>query len=248
MDIAAIILAVVALLVIPIAGPIAALPCVVIGLALGVVSLVRRRSAGGRVWMPIVGLGVGTFAFIVCLSVISGNWDADVETPSDVVDSEDATISLTAPGKQQWFIKPSAKRYHEILEFVSGYPQDKFGTYLLTVSAYEKLESDFDMRLRPEEAEKARRWREQSEVHWPNVNAFLSSVKDISEDRIVDMEELGHVCFAHEQWTAQMTEARDYVREYRKTDPQLLDENPSLLDLQSEAERALALLAKVECR
>ena len=246
MDIAAIILGLISLVLIPIAGPVISLFCIALGLLLGIASFIRKRKSGDRIRKPIVGIVITTFALVIALSVVN---DAEVaEVRQDKTDFDQVTVSMKAPGKPQWNIEPSARRYHDIRVFLSDYPQDKFGTYLLPVSAFEEMESRFDMILPPEEIERGRRWREQFEVHWPNIDAFQASTAAISADRIIDREESRHTCFAHEQWTTQMTEARDYIREYREVEPQVVEQNPGLRNLEREAERALGLLAKVECQ
>ena len=53
--------------------------------------------------------------------------------------------------------------------------------------------------------------------------------------------------FVLDQWIAQMTDARDYVQEFRVVDPETVEKNPGLGNLQYEAERALELLDQVEC-
>ena len=69
----------------------------------------------------------------------------------------------------------------------------------------------------------------------------------ISADRIIDIEEYMHICFVLEQWTTQMTDARDYVQDYRRDEPETVEKNPGLGHLEQEAERALALVSEVEC-
>ena len=196
--------------------------------------------------MPVASITAVTFALVIALSVT--NDEEGVEDRPDKAASGQANISVKAPGKPQWIIEPSTRRYDDIRVFLSDYPQDDFGTYLLTVSAFEEMETKFDMRLPPEEVERGRRWREQFEVHWPNIDAFQASIEAVNDDRIVDEEESRHICFARQQWTTQMTEARDYVQEYREVEPQTVEQAPSLRNLESEAERASSLLAKVECQ
>ena len=91
------------------------------------------------------------------------------------------------------------------------------------------------------------RWREQYD-HWANVDALKASMVEVNADRIVDAAESRHICFALAQWTSQMRAARDYVGAFREADPETVEFNPSLGNLESEAERALGLLGKVECQ
>ena len=110
-------------------------------------------------------------------------------------------------------------------------------------------EEYIDKALRNFESDKAAgvRWQAQFKVHWPNVDAFHASMSAISEDRIIDKSESQHICFALDQWVDQMTAARDYVQNYREVDPETV-ENSGLPNLESEAERALALLNQTECQ
>lgn len=91
------------------------------------------------------------------------------------------------------------------------------------------------------------RWVEQWD-HWANVDAFMASMKEINADRVIDKDESARICFLLDQWKAQMKEARDYVVDYRKADSETVEKNPGLQNLQAEAERAMAVLTKIECK
>ena len=64
---------------------------------------------------------------------------------------------------------------------------------------------------------------------------------------MIDKDESARICFLLDQWTIQMEEARDYVVNYRKVEPDTVEKNSGLGKLQTEAERGLALLAEVKC-
>ena len=92
------------------------------------------------------------------------------------------------------------------------------------------------------------RWREQFEVHWPNVEAFGEVQHNFATDKTISKEEFEHICFVKQQWQDQLTGARDYVRDYREADPQTFNKNTEVLtNLETEAERGLHLLSKAEC-
>ena len=94
------------------------------------------------------------------------------------------------------------------------------------------------------EAEQAR-WMEQ-QVHHANVFAFLDTMASINEDRVIDQTELDQICFLRAQWEAQLTAARDYVQQYRRDDPETVEKNPGLGDLQERAERGLEVIELAE--
>ena len=72
-------------------------------------------------------------------------------------------------------------------------------------------------------------------------------MESITADRVIDEEESRHLCYVLDQWTAQMTDAQDYVKDYKKDDPDIML-NSGLGNLEEEAERALDILSEVEWR
>ena len=140
--------------------------------------------------------------------------------------------------------------YDEVKAYVSSFPQNGFGSYQLTGEAYEEMMIRFNMTsvytLSPGIDDSVAQWQEQW-THWENIDAFFESIGLLSTDRIVDEEESRHVCFAFDQWTAQMNAAWNYVQAYRNADPETVEKNPGLESLEREAKRALGLLEQVEC-
>ena len=139
-------------------------------------------------------------------------------------------------------------KYDEVIEFVSDYPQNTFGSYILPIDAYRKVQALLGeiSELTPQEQAALDRWQEQWS-HWNNVDAFKAATSGIGADRIIDKEELQNICLVLEQWVDQMKKAKDYIQEYRKDDPETVDKNAGLGNLEHEAERALALLNAIEC-
>ena len=146
-------------------------------------------------------------------------------------------------------VKPHRPEYQAILNFVSQYPQTAFGSYLLPSDAYQEMQAKFnpDTAITLNNQSSLDRWKEQFDVHWPNVDAFGGKMDSIMQDRIIDKEESTSICFALDQWTTQMTTARDYVEEYERVDLETVNKNPGLGNLKEEANRALELLSQVEC-
>ena len=89
------------------------------------------------------------------------------------------------------------------------------------------------------------RWKKRT-YHWDNIDAFNASVASISADRVIDLEESRQICYVLEQWTTQLEEARDYVIEFRRVEPEFVNEPLNgLTKLESEANRGLELLHQV---
>ena len=72
-------------------------------------------------------------------------------------------------------------------------------------------------------------------------------MREIDADRLVTPAELQHICSVKPQWVRHLEAAQDYVRAYREYDLITVQRNPGLGNMAQEAERALALLAQVEC-
>ena len=139
-------------------------------------------------------------------------------------------------------------KYDEVMAVATPYHDTVFDSAVLPLEEYRKIEVILGTApsLSEQEQEALNLWQEQQE-HWRNVDAFQASTTSISEDRIIDKEESQRICFALDQWTTQMTEAITYVQDYRKTDPQTVEKNPGLGNLEHEATRALELLNQIEC-
>ena len=147
------------------------------------------------------------------------------------------------------YIEHHEEYYEEIKVFVSGYPQNAFGSYELPADVYEAMVIRFnlDVPYFPTNEADLARWKEQW-THWEKIDAFRESVQNVMDDQIIDEEESKHICFALDQWTTQMSAARDYVQDYRRDDPETVQKNPGLGNLEHEVERALELLNQVECQ
>ena len=101
----------------------------------------------------------------------------------------------------------------------------------------------------PTDEAKADRWQEQW-GHWDNIEAFMDHIAAVNKDRVIDKTEMDRICFLQPQWEAQLTAARDYVKEYRRIDPEFVAKNSGLEKLEEEAERGLQVViaAQHDCR
>ena len=143
-----------------------------------------------------------------------------------------------------WWVEAHEPKYHEILEAVSGYPQDAFGVYELPSEDYAELESKFAPERKAERDSREARWDEREE-HWANIDAFKASMAAINADRIIDQEESQHICFALDQWTTQMNAALNYMQDYRRDEPEFA---AGVGDLEGEAAKILELLDEADCQ
>ncbi len=90
-----------------------------------------------------------------------------------------------------------------------------------------------------------RRWQE-AEEHWMNIDAFAESAAEVSEDRVIDLPESSDLCYKAGQWREQLEAAREYVAAYREVEPELVASTPRLHRLETEADRALVVVATLE--
>ena len=149
------------------------------------------------------------------------------------------------PGYDFMWIEHHEPKYDDAMKLISNYPQNTLGSYIQSPDAFRELEAILSG-TSPDNQDAQIRWQEQWE-HWKNIDAFTESTKSISADRIIDKEESKRICFALDQWTGQMTDAIAYVQDYREVDPQTVEKNPGLVNLEHEANRALELLNQIEC-
>ena len=160
-----------------------------------------------------------------------------------------ATIRVYPSGSgiafESIWVEHHEPEYDEVLTFVSEYPQNDFGSYMLPTDAYHEVQALLGQEPSDTGQNKTERWQEQWH-HWENIDAFKASMESTMTDRVIDEEETEHICFVLDQWVAQMTDAQNYVEDYKKDDPKILL-NSGLGNLEDEAERALELLSKVEC-
>ena len=96
-----------------------------------------------------------------------------------------------------------------------------------------------------EDVENARLWQEQW-VYWEYVDQFKKYTTDINRDGIT-LEEEKDLCYMMPKWGDRMTEAVEYVEEFRdKVEYRKLNQTYGLNNLEREADRALELIADVE--
>ena len=164
------------------------------------------------------------------------------ETPT-----ESLSLIVEAPGMPIMIIKPTFVLYADTKSLLDNSDSQRTNNrYKVSTSTYNQIQN-LALPRNEENIAKVAHWKKQFDIHWPNVDAFQVSMDSIMQDRIIDKEESTSICFALDQWTTQMTDAITYVQDYRKVDPQTVEKNPGLGNLEHEANRALELLNQVEC-
>ena len=54
--------------------------------------------------------------------------------------------------------------------------------------------------------------------HFDIISAMSKSIEQISEDKVIDKEELSYVCFVHVQWGNQLQAAEEYIGSLNRDD------------------------------
>ena len=155
------------------------------------------------------------------------------------------SIVVDAPGKQVIIVKPSSNQYEQVYAITGG-----DGSQTVTIQEWVRIMELFGRpggEMTHDEKIRHARWRQQFEVHWPNIDAFQGKIDTINLDRVIDREESKEFCFLKPQWVVQFTSAKEYVENYRQVEPDMVAQNPGLSNLESEAVRALKLLDETTC-
>ena len=154
-------------------------------------------------------------------------------------------IFVSAPDKPMILVEPDNAGYQRAYDLLGGDGSHRVNAdrwqEVMEVLGWGTPTAEDNARIQEERA----RWQEQR-LHWDNINAFKDHMTAVSADRVVDDDELKRICSLQSQWESQMTLARDYVREYRRDEPGLIDKNPGLQNLEDEAEHALRIVMEAK--
>lgn len=194
----------------------------------------------------VVIFGVALMVFVSCAAPAAPGGNL-LSTPTAVASGK--TIYVSAPNKPMILVEPDNAGYQRAYNLLGGDGSHRVSTdrwlEVMDALGWGTPTAEDDARIEVEAA----RWKEQWR-HWDNVNAFKDSMADVSADRVVDETEMDRICYLQQQWEAQITAARDYVQEYRRIEPDVVEKNPGLQDLEDEAERALEIVMETKqiCR
>ena len=161
-----------------------------------------------------------------------------------LVGCEEATpksLLIESSGQTGIIVDPSSVKYEEIRTFLEDSEAAmEYGQYQLTATQYGEVRSILGP-LPAEEVRKAELWKEQW-VHWENVDAFDAAVAEIRKDKVVDLEEGLYICVVALQWADDMREAQEYVAEFTEVDPETVESNPGIGNLQRGAKERAELV------
>ena len=177
----------------------------------------KRHRSDERIWKWVVVLGIGSIGLLVIVVATIDSPETPVSDCTGLVIGSEFATMNKSEFEQR--LRKEGCSEKQIENSLSSFDESKV---------------------------RGARWVEQWD-HWANVDAFVGSMEAISADRVVDKDESTRICFLLPQWESQLTAARDYVENYREVEPDMVKENPGLSNLQTEAERGLALLAEAEC-
>ncbi len=160
-------------------------------------------------------------------------------------DAEDAelvpqgrSIYVNAADRPMIIVSPENPVYQQVFQFLNGdgshEVSDERWLQVMDILGYATSTPEREATLDAEEA----RWKERK-VHHANIFAFLDKMDSFNTDRVIDRTELDEICFLRAQWEDQLTAARDYVRQYRRDDPDRVTELSGLGSLQERAEQGL---------
>ena len=153
---------------------------------------------------------------------------------------------ISAEGEPPLILKPESDGYDLARAELEGFQAKAPGTYSVSLNTYLSIKSALGLKSGPEDEARLARWNERTE-HWSNLRAFLSSANVDTADGVIAKEDVERICSLMPEWEGQLSAARAYVADYREVEPDTVRRNPVLENLESEANRGLALLSETNC-
>ena len=200
----------------------------------------RRGSAQlgekNRMFRSFVGVSVAVLVVAVLMACGATGGEPDAEDAELV--PQGRTIYVNAADRPMIKVSRENPGYQQVFQFLNGdgshEVSDERWLQVLDILDWATATPEREATLDAEEA----RWQER-QVHSANVSAFLDKMDSFNTDRVIDRTELDEICFLRAQWEDQLTAARDYVRQYRRDDPDRVTELSGLGSLQERAEQGL---------
>ncbi len=192
------------------------------------------RGLTARQWAIVAATAIGAIVWVFIVSPQSNYWAAT------------GVFFISAEGEPPLILNPDTDGYTTARAELEDFQADAPGTYSVSLNTYLRIKSALGLENSPEEEARLARWNERTE-HWSNLRAFLSSTKASTADGVIDGDETEHICSLLPQWEGQLAAAQAYVAEYRAVEPATVQSNTVLQDLESEANRGLALLSQIKC-
>ena len=160
----------------------------------------------------------------------------------ELEEEERRSLRIRAEGEGVILVQTGSPHYDEVLTFLedSEIEGNGYGGYMLSATDFAEVKAMLPTPS-PEEVQEVEMWREQHK-HWDNLVAITMIMDGINEDNVVDLGETQYVCSLVNQWEEQMQAAADYIKEYRRIDGALVDETPSLSNLEIKVNEKLSLI------
>ena len=89
------------------------------------------------------------------------------------------------------------------------------------------------------------RWKRHFDLH-DRMISIRAEYRAITADGVLDLAETGYVCNALSTWLVELNGYTQFVADYRRDEPELVENTPSLRDLESESIKLLNWLSTVE--
>ena len=184
----------------------------------------------------IVGISVAVLVVVGLLACGATGGEPDAEDAELV--PQGRSIYVNAADRPMIIVSLENPGYQQVFQFLDGdgshQVSDERWLQVMDILGWATATPEREATLDAEEA----RWQER-QVHHANVFAFLDKMDSFNDDRVIDRTELDQICFLRAQWEDQLTAARDYVRQYRRDDPDTVTELSGLGSLQERAEQGL---------
>ena len=180
---------------------------------------------------------VGVSVAVLVVAVLMACGATGGEPDAELV-PQGRSIFVNAADRPMIIVSRENPGYQQVFQFLDGdgshQVSDERWLQVMDILGYATATPEREATLDAEQA----RWQEQH-VHHANVFAFLEKMDSVNDDRVIDRTELDEICFLRGQWEDQLTAAQDYVRQFRRDDPDTVEKNPGLGSLQERAEQGL---------
>ena len=193
-----------------------------------------QRGLTARQWAVVAAIAAGAIFWVFAVSPQSNYWGAS------------GTFFIPAEGEPPLILRPDSDGYSAARAELEDFQTEAPGTYNVSLNSYLRIKEALGLENDPEEDARIARWNERTE-HWANVRAFVSGMKPNTAGGVPDREETERICALLPEWQGQLAAAQAYVADYKVVEPATVQSNPVLQDLESEANRGLAVLSQINC-
>ena len=212
-----------------------------------------RDAMGGTPGKDVVGMlvvGVGVVVLVgILVAVLSAVFFGGAgETVEEASRGEEKSDELSYTGLPIIF-EAEGRPSITVTNRDDGYGELRHrfgeGSHEVDVKTWEEVMEALGWEFTQEERVQATRWAKQWS-HWDNVDAIEEDIESFRADERIDADDVRYFCARHDSWHAQLKSARDYVREFRRIDPDKVAGVPGLQRLEERAVMLLDLIEEAE--